>query len=292
MAHDVTEARSDVETGAGGAADPPPPFAPVQPTPSFPQLEEEVLAYWERARIFERSIEERERAGAPDFVFYDGPPFATGLPHYGHLLTSFIKDTIPRFWTMRGYRVERRFGWDCHGLPVEMEVEKELGLETSEELERFGVDRFNETCRSIVLRYTAEWRKTIRRIGRWVDFDGGYLTMQRSFMESVWWVFKQLWDKGLVYEGHRVVPYSWRCATPLSNFEANLNYRDVQDPSITVRFRVRGEDDTWLLAWTTTPWTLPANLALCVNPDLEYVKLRDKETGAIYYLAAERLAAY
>jgi isoleucyl-tRNA synthetase len=268
------------------------PFPRVGASPDFPAMEEEVLSLWTEGGTFEKSVTQREEAGAPDFVFYDGPPFATGLPHYGHLLTSYIKDTIPRFWAMRGHRVERRFGWDCHGLPVEMEVEKELELGTSQELEAYGIDRFNETCRSIVLRYTGEWEKTITRIGRWVDFAGGYKTMQRSFMESVWWVFQQLWEKGLVYEGHRVVPYSWRCATPLSNFEANLNYRDVQDPSVTVRMRALDEEGAYYLAWTTTPWTLPSNLALCVGPELDYVKVRDAETGDIYYLAEARLGAY
>ncbi len=262
---------------------------------SFPATEREVLKRWEERRAFERSVEER----SPDksYSFYDGPPFATGLPHYGHLLVGTIKDVVARYWTMRGYRVERRFGWDCHGLPVEFEVEKQLELNGRADIEAFGVDKFNETCRSIVLRYTEEWRTIVTRMGRWVDFDNDYKTMDVSFMESVWHVFKTLWEKDLIYEGYRVVPYSWRIGAPLSNFEANLNYKEVQDPSITVKFtldddgwrhlldELRGHPEDWLdiwapgestappyvLAWTTTPWTLPSNIALAVDPEATYV---------------------
>ena len=240
---------------------------------SFPETERAVLKRWEDRRAFERSVEMR----SPDksYSFYDGPPFATGLPHYGHLLVGTIKDVVARYWTMRGYRVQRRFGWDCHGLPVEFEVEKQLGLSGRGDIEEYGVDKFNEACRSIVLRYTEEWRTIVTRMGRWVDFDNDYKTMDVSFMESVWHVFKTLWEKDLIYEGYRVVPYSWRIGAPLSNFEANLNYKDVQDPSITVKFELdeplNGAARTSILAWTTTPWTLPSNLALAVDPAATYV---------------------
>ncbi|SVD34026.1 uncharacterized protein METZ01_LOCUS386880, partial [marine metagenome] len=239
---------------------------------SFPETERAVMKRWEERRTFERSIE--QRSPIKNYSFYDGPPFATGLPHYGHLLVGTIKDVVARYWTMRGYRVERRFGWDCHGLPIEFEVEKKLGLNGRSEIEEYGVDKFNETCRSIVLRYAEEWRTIVTRMGRWADFDNDYKTMDVSFMESVWHVFKTLWDKNLIYEGYRVVPYSWRIGAPLSNFEANLNYKDVQDPSITVKFELDdglfGASKTFVLAWTTTPWTLPSNVALAVDPQATY----------------------
>lgn len=240
---------------------------------SFPETERKVMKRWEERRAFERSIEQRSKIKS--YSFYDGPPFATGLPHYGHLLVGTIKDVVARYWTMRGYRVERRFGWDCHGLPIEFEVEKKLGLNGRSDIEEYGVDRFNETCRSMVLRYAEEWRTIVTRMGRWADFENDYKTMDVSFMESVWHVFKTLWEKGLIYEGYRVVPYSWRIGAPLSNFEANLNYKDVQDPSITVKFELDdglvGASKTFVLAWTTTPWTLPANVALAVDPQATYV---------------------
>jgi isoleucyl-tRNA synthetase len=260
----------------------------------FPRLEEDVLERWKQRRAFERSIEQRDPARA--FSFYDGPPFATGLPHYGHLLVGTIKDVVARYQTMRGHRVERRFGWDCHGLPVEFEVEKQLGLKGRQDIEDYGVDRFNEACRSIVLRYADEWREIVTRFGRWVDFDDDYKTMDVSFMESVWHVFRTLWEKDLIYEGYRVVPYSWRIGAPLSNFEANLNYKDVQDPSVTVKFA--GVDGLTFLAWTTTPWTLPSNMGLAVNPDAEYAIVEEIDdagaplTGEQLVLHAERVAAY
>lgn len=254
---------------------------------SFPEREEVVLRWWEEEGIFKRSIANRD--GAPLFSFYDGPPFATGLPHYGHLLAGTIKDVIPRYKTMKGFQVPRRFGWDCHGLPIENEIEKAKELSGAPEIEAFGIANFNEECRKIVLRYTGEWKKTVDRMGRWVDFDNVYRTMDLPFMESVWWVFQQLFDKGLVYEGFKVMPFSTKLGTPISNFEANLNYKDVDDPSVTVQFRVLDEPDAWFLAWTTTPWTLPSNLALIAGPDIQYVKvLKD---GKRYILAEERLAA-
>ncbi len=260
----------------------------------FPRIEEEVLERWKQRRTFERSIE--QRSPERSFSFYDGPPFATGLPHYGHLLVGTIKDVVARYETMRGCRVERRFGWDCHGLPVEFEVEKQLELKGRQDIEEYGVARFNETCRSIVLRYADEWREVVTRFGRWVDFDNDYKTMDVSYMESVWHVFKTLWEKELIYEGYRVVPYSWRIGAPLSNFEANLNYREVQDPSVTVKFT--GENGLTFLAWTTTPWTLPSNLALAVNPEAEYAIVEEigddgePTSGEQLVLHAERVAAY
>ena len=256
----------------------------------FPELEKEILQFWRDEQIFQKSIDQRPEDRP--FIFYDGPPFATGLPHYGHLLAGTIKDVIPRYKTMRNFRVERRFGWDTHGLPVEYEVEQDLKLNGAEEIREYGVGKFNEACRSIVLRYTAEWEETVDRMARWVDFENDYKTMDRDFMESVWWVFKQLWDKGLIYEGVKVVPYSWRVATPLSNFEANLNYKDTQDPSVTLRFRMLYAENTYALAWTTTPWTLPSNMALCAGPGLEYVRLLHKETGDRYHLVASRVETY
>jgi isoleucyl-tRNA synthetase len=254
------------------------------------QREENVLAFWEEEGIFKKSIEQRK--DATPFSFYDGPPFATGLPHYGHLLASIIKDVVPRYKTMKGHYVPRRFGWDCHGLPVENEIEKDHDLSGAASIEEFGIANFNEECRSIVLRYTKEWKKTVTRIGRWVDFESTYRTMDISFMESVWWVFKQLHEKGLVYEGFKVMPISAKLGTPLSNFEASQNYRDVDDPSITIKFSLPEDPNTFLLAWTTTPWTLISNLALCVGKDISYVKVHDSASGDNYILARDRLHTY
>ncbi len=247
-------------------------FADVPSQVDFPRQEEQILRLWEELKVFARSVE--SRPAAKPFVFYDGPPFASGLPHYGHLLASIIKDVVPRYWTMRGYRVERRFGWDCHGLPVENEAEQQLGLKSRRDILSYGVGEFNEFCRTLVLRYTAEWKRLIDRVGRWVDWDNQYRTMDLEYMESIWWVFKTLWDKGLIYEGYKSLAYCPRCATPLSNFEVNLAYREAQDPSITLRFLVRGQERTFLLAWTTTPWTLPSNMALAVGRDIPYVRAR------------------
>jgi isoleucyl-tRNA synthetase len=255
---------------------------------SFPSREEEVLRFWQDHRLFERSVEQRK--GCPLFSFYDGPPFATGLPHYGHLLAGTIKDVIPRYKTMKGFWVPRRFGWDCHGLPIENEIEKLQQLSGAASIEQFGIANFNEECRKIVLRYTGEWKKTVDRIGRWVDFDHTYRTMDRSFMESVWWVFKQLWDQELVYEGFKVMPFSMQLGTPLSNFEANLNYKEVDDPSLTVQFQSIDDPHTFFLVWTTTPWSLPSNLALMVGPKVIYVKVQ--RGNRFYILAESRLAFY
>ncbi len=263
-------------------------FDPVNKRVNFPGTEQDVLAYWNKENIFARSLQQRQ--GAQEYVFYDGPPFATGLPHYGHLLAGTIKDIVPRYHTMRGRFVDRRFGWDCHGLPVEYEVEQDLKIGGKRDIEKMGVDVFNERCRSIVLRYTREWRDIVTRMGRWVDFDRDYKTMDPAYMESIWWVFKSLWDKDLIYEGHRIVWYCPRCATPLSNFETNQGYEEVSDPAITVRFALKDEPNTYALAWTTTPWTLPSNMALAVRPDIIYTKVRDGDV--FYWLAQDRLPAY
>ncbi|MGZ4524124.1 MAG: isoleucine--tRNA ligase [Mycobacteriaceae bacterium] len=262
--------------------------------PSFPALEECVLREWEQDGTFAASID--HRAGAEEFVFYDGPPFANGLPHYGHLLTGYVKDVVPRYQTMRGKRVERRFGWDCHGLPAEVEAEKQLGIKHKYEIEQMGVAEFNAACRSSVLRYTDEWRTYVTRQARWVDFDNDYKTLDTDYMESVMWAFKTLWDKGLVYEGFRVLPYCWQDETPLSNHETRMDdtYRQRQDPAVTVAMPLRAAgsplDGANALVWTTTAWTLPSNLAMAVHPDIDYVQVQ--VGGVRYVLAQARLAHY
>jgi isoleucyl-tRNA synthetase len=267
----------------------------VPSQPNFPELEEGVLAYWAANDTFQQSIARRPLSD--EFVFYDGPPFANGLPHYGHLITGYVKDVVPRFRTMQGKRVERRFGWDCHGLPAEVEAERLLGISGKAEIMAMGIDRFNAACRESVLRYTHEWRDYVTRQARWVDFDNDYKTLDTSYMESVMWAFKQLWDKGLIYEGFKVLPYCWRCETPLSNHELRMDddvYKDRQDPSVTVRFKLAEGDGEaggeWLLAWTTTPWTLPSNEAVAVGADISYTVLA--KDGERYILARDRQAAY
>ncbi|ORX56468.1 isoleucyl-tRNA synthetase [Piromyces finnis] len=254
---------------------------------SFPKSEEETLKFWEEIKAFETSLKMSE--GKPAFTFYDGPPFATGLPHYGHLLAGTIKDVVTRYAHQTGHYVERRFGWDCHGLPVEYEIDKKLGIKHKEDVLAMGIDKYNAECRSIVMRYSSEWEHTVKRIGRWIDFKNGYKTLNTPYMETIWWVFKQLFDKGQVYHGFKIMPYSTVCATPLSNFEANQNYKDVVDPAVTISFPLVEDPNVCLLAWTTTPWTLPSNLALCVNEEFEYVKIKDGETGAIWILLEKRL---
>ncbi len=261
----------------------------VPAQPNFPALERDVLDYWRAHDTFRASVE--QRPADREFVFYDGPPFANGLPHYGHLITGYVKDLVPRFRTMQGNRVERRFGWDCHGLPAEVEAERLLGISGKADILAMGIEKFNEACRESVLRYTREWREYVTRQARWVDFDHDYKTLDTPYMESVLWAFKQLWDKGLVYQGFKVLPYCWRCETPLSNHELRMDedtYRERQDPSVTVRFKL--ETGEWLLAWTTTPWTLPSNLACAVGADISYVVLA--KDGERYILARDRQAAY
>jgi isoleucyl-tRNA synthetase len=225
-----------------------------------------------------------------EYTFYDGPPFATGLPHYGHILAGTIKDTVTRYAAMTGKHVERRAGWDCHGLPVEYEIDQKLNIKTRDQVFAMGIDKYNATCRSIVTRYSKEWETTITRLGRWIDFENDYKTMDPNFMESVWWVFSELFKKGLVYQGYKVMPYSMACGTPLSNFEAGLNYKDVRDPAVVVSFPVVGEENVSFVAWTTTPWTLPSNLSLCVHPTMEYVQLLDKKASKVYILAKNRIS--
>ncbi|CCE63177.1 hypothetical protein TPHA_0E00820 [Tetrapisispora phaffii CBS 4417] len=253
---------------------------------SFPREEEKVLAFWEEIDAFHRSMELTK--DKPEFSFFDGPPFATGTPHYGHILASTVKDIVPRYATMTGHHVERRFGWDTHGLPIEHIIDKKLGINSKEDVFKYGIENYNNDCRDIVMTYADEWRKTIGRVGRWIDFDNDYKTMYPTFMESVWWAFKELHKKDQVYRGFRVMPYSTGLTTPLSNFEAQQNYKDVNDPAVTIGFSVVGQEKTQLVAWTTTPWTLPSNLALCVNPEFEYVKIYDENKDQ-YFILLESL---
>ncbi|GAB2958633.1 isoleucine--tRNA ligase [Amycolatopsis acidiphila] len=274
----------------------------VESQPSFPELERDVLAYWESDRTFRASVEARDAGanGNNEYVFYDGPPFANGLPHYGHLLTGYVKDIVPRYQTMRGKRVERRFGWDTHGLPAELEAERQLGITDKSQIDAMGIAAFNEACRESVLRYTGEWQEYVTRQARWVDFEHDYKTLDVTYMESVIWAFKQLWDKGLVYEGYRVLPYCWRDETPLSNHELRMDddvYQSRQDPAVTVGFRAEGNgndlDGTYVLIWTTTPWTLPSNQATAVHPDLDYVVVEPETLpGKRFLLAEARVSAY
>ncbi|KAG5987404.1 Isoleucine--tRNA ligase, cytoplasmic [Claviceps spartinae] len=254
----------------------------------FPKEEVATIERWRSIDAFHRQLELSD--GCPLYTFYDGPPFATGLPHYGHLLASTIKDIIPRYWSMKGYHVERRFGWDTHGLPIEHEIDKKLGISGKAAVTKFGIEKYNEECRAIVMRYASEWRSTIERLGRWIDFDNDYKTMDPKFMESLWWVFKQLFEKGQVYQGHRVMPYSTVLTTALSNFEANQNYQDVTDPAIVVSFPLLDDPRVHLLAWTTTPWTLPAHTGLAVHPEFDYVKIHDEKSGKIFILLEHLLS--
>jgi len=251
-------------------------------------MEKEMLKFWQDNAIFERSLSERSEKNS--YVFYDGPPFATGLPHTGNLLQSAIKDAVPRYWTMQGYRVPRRWGWDCHGLPMEAAIQKELKLFSKKDIEEYGIGPFNEKCAASVLIYANEWRRYIERLGRWVDMDGAYKTMDTDFIESVWWAFVELWKNKCIYKDLRVSMYSPSNGTPLSNFEVAMenSYIDAEDPSITIKFKVKNEDKTYFLAWTTTPWTLPANVALAVHPEEMYVRLRINETNETY-ICAEKL---
>jgi isoleucyl-tRNA synthetase len=270
----------------------------VNSNPNFPEIEEKVLKSWEEQSIFKKSVENRDFTDetSNEYVFFDGPPFANGLPHYGHLLTGYVKDSVPRYQTMRGKKVRRKFGWDCHGLPAEMGAEKELGIAGRLQILDYGIEKFNNQCRRSVLKYTGEWKEFVNRQARWVDLDNDYKTMDLSYTESVLWAFKQLWDKGLIYEGHRVVPYSWACESTLSNFETRLDnsYRKGQDPAVTVKFDLEplpGDNlPTQILAWTTTPWTLPSNQALGVGKNIEYVIV--EKDGMQYILSSNSLTKY
>lgn len=258
-------------------------FPQLNPKPNFSSIEQSVLEIWKRDNTFRESVEKKVNE---EFVFYDGPPFANGLPHYGHLLTGFVKDIIPRFQTMLGKKVDRRFGWDCHGLPAEMESEKELGLSGRAEIINFGVEKFNDHCQTSVMKYTKEWEKSVDRQARWVDFENDYKTMDLSYMESVIWAFKELWKKGLIYEKDRVMPYSWKAETPISNFETRLDdsYREREDPAVTVKIHLINNENfqnTSILIWTTTPWTLPSNLGIAVNENLDYLLMSNNKEDLI-----------
>lgn len=261
-------------------------YAEVKAKPDFVALEKEILKFWEEDKTFEKSVHNRDDAA--EFVFYDGPPFANGTPHYGHIMVSYVKDVVARFQTMNGKKVERRLGWDCHGLPAEMAAEKQLGVSGRKQIENYGVEKFNNFCRTDVLKYSGIWVDMFKRIGRWVDFSHDYKTMNLPFMESVIHNFKELYDKGLVYEDYRVLPYSWAAETPLSNFEVNLGYRDKTDNAITVMFKL--ENGQKILVWTTTPWTLPSNLMLAVGKDIDYAVM--EEDGQQYIIAKARLGSY
>jgi isoleucyl-tRNA synthetase len=264
--------------------------APSSENFSFVEAEHKVFKHWKDNQIFQKSLEKTKKG--KNYIFYDGPPFATGLPHHGHIVASTLKDVVPRYFTMKGYYVDRRFGWDCHGLPIEQEIDKKFGMSASDFVAAHGVKKYNDECRGIVDRYVNEWEKTIGRLGRWVDFQNDYKTMDLTFMESVWWVFKSVWDKGLIYQGNKIVPYSPALQTALSNFEAGQNYQDIQDPAVTVLFRTKKDSNTYFAAWTTTPWTLPSNLSLCVHPEIEYVKVKDLEKNIFIIMAKNRLEAY
>ncbi|KAL6715172.1 isoleucine--tRNA ligase [Lecanora helva] len=249
---------------------------------NFPDEEERILSLWRDLKAFETQLELSK--GKQPYKFYDGPPFATGLPHYGHLIASTIKDIIPRYWSMKGRYVERRFGWDTHGVPIEFEIDKKHGLSGKDLVAKMGIAQYNEECRKIVMTYSTEWVKTVERLGRWIDFDNDYKTMDPTFMESVWWVFSELYKKGLVYRGYKVMPYSTALGTGLSNFEAQQNYKDTQDPAVVITFPLVEDSQTCFLAWTTTPWTLPSNIALAANPEFEYIKILDEKSGRHYIL--------
>lgn len=262
----------------------------LPPNLDFSKAEVDICKKWADENTFKTQDKLSLERGDDEFTFYDGPPFATGLPHYGHILAGTIKDVVTRYASMNGKHVERRAGWDCHGLPVEYEIDQKLNITHRDQVLEMGIDKYNETCRSIVTRYTKEWESTITRLGRWIDFENDYKTMDPTFMESVWWVFGQLFEKGLVYQGYKVMPFSTACGTPLSNFEAGLNYKDVRDPTVVVNFPLLEDESVSFVAWTTTPWTLPSNIALCVNETLEYVKILDKKSGNTYIIGKSRLS--
>lgn len=270
-------------------------FQKISQHVSFPKLEEDLLKIWDDEDLFQKTLKKNDKKNA--FVFYDGPPFATGEPHYGHLLQATIKDVIPRYKTMQGYYVQRRFGWDCHGLPIEYEVEKDFKKSMNKEnfgikdIEKMGIDKFNEICRTKAKTYIDLWYDSVKRMGRFIDMHNDYKTMDTDYMESIWWGLKNIYDKGLIYKGEKITAYCYRCGTPLSNFEANQEYKDTQDHTITVKFEVENEKNTYFLAWTTTPWTLISNLALAVNKDIDYVKVKDIN-GETYILAKQRLEHY
>lgn len=263
-------------------------FGKVQEKPNFPEIEEEILKFWDEKKAFMTALEMNK--GNKKYTFYDGPPFATGLPHYGHIAAGTIKDVVTRYAHQNGFDVERRFGWDCHGLPIEFEIDKMYSIKTKKDVLALGIAEYNDRCKNIVMRYSSEWRSIVSRLGRWIDFDNDYKTMDLNFMESVWWSFKELYKKGLVYRSSKVMPYSCGCNTVLSNFEANSNYKDVQDASVIVTFPLVSQENTAILAWTTTPWTLPTNLALAMNPNMNYVKFKGDGQEMTYIVLEDLLA--
>lgn len=256
----------------------------------FARMEETILDHWDEIGALQQLEAQARAEKRKPWIFFDGPPFATGMPHYGHILAGTIKDVVTRFWSQNGRLVERKWGWDCHGLPVEYEIEQALGIKSREDVLKMGIPAFNAECRSVVMRYAGEWKRVVRRLARWIDMDKGYKTLDASFMESVWWTCKELYKKKLLYRGIKVMPYSTGCMTALSNFEANLNYKDVSDPAIVVRFPLCDDLELNLLVWTTTPWTMPANLGVCVNADCEYVEVREQTSGLRFILMKARLA--
>lgn len=272
----------------------------------FAKIDQDMQAYWQNNAVFNHSVDFRTAKKQDDqksYVFYDGPPFANGLPHYGHLLTGFVKDIFARYHTMIGEKVERKFGWDCHGLPAEMEVEKEIGIGGRLAIKDFGIDKFNNKCRTSVMKYTGEWKDYVTKQSRWVDFENDYKTMDFGYMQSVMWAFKELYKKGLIYEDLRVMPYSWKCQTPLSNFETRLDnsYRSKESKSVTTKFELEelptfvtdaypNAKKAYMLAWTTTPWTLPSNLAVAVGEDIEYAMIDKGED--VYIIAKDLVSQY
>ena len=252
---------------------------------SFVDREKAIVEFWKKNDIFEKSIEHRD--GCERFTFYDGPPTANGKPHIGHVLTRAIKDLIPRYRTMKGYKVLRKAGWDTHGLPVELEVEKALGISGKPEIEKFGIEDFIKKCKASVFTYQSEWEEMSDRVGFWADMENPYVTYHNDYIESVWWALRQIWDKGLLYKGHKIMPYCPRCGTSLSSHEVAQGYKDVKENSLIVKFKVLGKDNEYILAWTTTPWTLPSNLALCVNPHEKYVRftIEGDENNTVYIMA-------
>ena len=293
--HTVSESTNHVYPKAAAGEQ----SANVAPNPSFPKLEESVLDYWDKDGTFQKSIERRPSGdhSQNEFVFFDGPPFANGLPHYGHLLTGYAKDVIPRYQTMKGHRVNRVFGWDTHGLPAELEAQKELGIDSVDQIKELGIDKFNDACRASVLKYTNEWKDYVHRQARWVDFEHGYKTLNITYMESVMWAFKQLYDKGLAYQGYRVLPYCPKDQTPLSAHELRMDadvYQDRQDTTVSVAVKLRDEEDAYAVFWTTTPWTVPTNFAIVVGADIDYVEVRPTEgkfAGKKFYLGKPLLGA-
>ena len=261
-------------------------YKKVDTSLNFVEREKEIIAFWKENDIFEKSVKKNE--GGEEFSFFDGPPTANGKPHIGHILTRVMKDIIPRYQTMKGKHVLRKAGWDTHGLPVELEVEKSLGMDGKQDIEKYGIEPFIKKCKESVWKYTDEWRKMSERVGYWVDMDHPYVTYHDDYIESVWWALKEIWKKGLLYKGHKIVPYCPRCGTALSSHEVAQGYKDVKETSVVARFKVKGRENAYILAWTTTPWTLPSNVALCMNPDETYVEI---ESGGVRYILAEALVS-